>query len=75
MKISQTRLFEFIGVLAVMLSLIFVGLEFQQSTWVSQASAYQKIGIATAESIFLLATDNEHSVASLKSSITTDWVV
>lgn len=49
MKLENRQIVEIFGVLAVVISLIFVGLELRQSTIASRAAAYQEIGLATSE--------------------------
>ena len=59
MKLENRQLIEIIGVLAVVISLLFVGLELRQSTIASRAAAYQEIGLATSELWFQLAHNRE----------------
>ena len=50
---------EFLAFLGVTFSLVFVGLELRQSTIASRATAYQELGIATADNWFLQASNRE----------------
>ena len=50
---------ELIGAGAVVLGLIFVGLELRQSTIAARAAAYQELGIATADIWYLQSTHRE----------------
>jgi hypothetical protein len=58
-RISNRALGELIAITSVVLSLIFVGLEFRQSTIASRAAAYQELGIATADLLFSLSDNSE----------------
>ena len=58
-KISTRALGEIIAVASVVLSLLFVGLQFRQSTIASKAAAYQELGIATAELLQSLSANGE----------------
>ena len=50
---------EFLAFLGIIVSLVFVGLELRQSTIASRATAYQELGIATADIWFLQASNRE----------------
>lgn len=50
---------EALGLLAVVVSLVFVGLEIRQNNRLAQAAAYQAIGIATSDAWFELGRDDE----------------
>ena len=54
---SGKALRETIGLLGVVASLVFVGMEIHGNTVASQAAAYQAIGVATAEMHLALAQD------------------
>lgn len=56
-KLKYREAAELFAAVAVVVSLIFVGLELRQSTIASRASAYQEIGIATSEFWYILATN------------------
>jgi len=58
-KVSMRTLGEFLAVIGVVLSLVFVGLELRQSTIASRAAAYQELGMATADIWFSLASNGE----------------
>ena len=75
MKIESKEAIEILGVIAVVLSLIFVGLELQQSTIASRSAAYQELGIATAEYWYLLANNRELNdlVTSIDSGTLDDY--
>ena len=60
-KISTRALGEIIAVASVVLSLLFVGLQFRQSTIASKAAAYQELGIATSDLLQSLSDNGELS--------------
>lgn len=66
MKLENRQLVELVGVLAVVISLLFVGLELRQSTIASRAAAYQEIGLATSELWYQLANNRELNDLFLK---------
>ena len=53
------KIIEVLGFLAVVISLVFVGLEIRQNNALARAAAYQSIGLATAEAYLALAYDDE----------------
>ncbi len=67
-NISIRVLGEIIAVTGLVLSLIFVGFEIQQSTVAARSAAYQEIGIATAQVWLERSTNRELSDAILKAS-------
>ena len=68
---------EVVGVLAVVVSLVFVGYELRQNNRLALAAAYQSIGIATAEAWIDMSRDERAVhllfVAPLDSLDETDW--
>ena len=57
---TSTRTFgEIVAVGSVVLSLIFVGLEFRQSAIASRAEAFQELGIATSNLLVIASADDE----------------
>lgn len=54
---SEKRTIEGLGLLAVVISLVFVGMEIRQNNKLARSAAYQTIGIATAEGLESLAHD------------------
>ena len=60
-RTSLRALGEFSAVVSVVLSLIFVGLQFRQSAIASRAAAYQELGIATSNIWFMTANNRELS--------------
>ena len=68
---------ETLGFLAVVASMVFVGLEIRQNTIASRAAAYQAIGIATATVIDNMAHDRDFLIATEgkgpSAMDTTDW--
>ena len=55
MKLTIRDVAEIVAIISVVLSLIFIGLEFRQNTIAMRAAAYQELGIATASTLFDLA--------------------
>jgi hypothetical protein len=74
---SGKKVAEVVGVLAVVVSLVFVGYELRQNNRLALAAAYQSIGIATAEAWIDMSRDeraiNLLFVASLDSLDEVDW--
>ena len=66
MKLESRQLIEIIGVLTVVISLLFVGLELRQSTIASRAAAYQEVGLATSGFWYQLANNRELNDLFLK---------
>ena len=60
-KTSLRALGEFAAVASVVLSLVFVGLQFRQSAIASRAAAYQELGIAKSNIWFMTANNRELS--------------
>ncbi len=58
-NISIRALGEITAVIGILLSLIFVGFEIQQSTITARSAAYQEIGIATAQGWLETALNRE----------------
>ncbi len=58
---------ELVGIIAVVLSLLFVGYEIRQNTIVARAAAYQSIGVATASVLDNTAHDLRYQEIYLKS--------
>ena len=54
-KITSRALGEIVAIVSVVVSLIFVGMEFRQSTIASRAAAYQEIGFKTSSFLFELS--------------------
>ncbi len=54
---NRKEVIEMLGVIAVVASLVFVGYEIRQNTIAARASAYQTIGVATAEAFNSSAHD------------------
>ena len=59
MKLSVRDISEIVAVCSVIVSLIFIGLEFRQNTIAMRASAYQELGLATANILFSQSLDPE----------------
>jgi len=55
--IPEKRTIEGLGLLAVVASLVFVGMEMRQNNQLARSAAYQTIGIATADGLESLAHD------------------
>ncbi len=75
-SISGAAIRETLGFLAVIASMVFVGLEIRQNTLQARAAAYQAIGIATAEAIDNMAHDRQFLMMRYKDPAdmdTTDW--
>jgi len=66
MKLDNRQIVEIVGMLAVVISLLFVGLELRQSTIASRAAAYQEIGLATSGLWYQLANNRELNDLFLK---------
>ena len=74
-KISTRALGEIVAVASVVLSLLFVGLQFRQSTIASKAAAYQELGIATAELLHSLSANGElHNIIDQAASSGLDGI-
>ena len=58
-RFSVRAIGEVVAILGVALSLVFVGLQLRQNARISQANAYQELGIAMAEGWRLRASDRE----------------
>ena len=54
-KISFRDVAEIIAVVSVIISLIFIGLEFRQNTIATRAAAYQELGMGVADVLFDLS--------------------
>ena len=61
---SGKSIAEAIGVLALVLSLVFVGLEIRQNNSIARAAAYQSIGITTAEMWMNIAFEEDAARAA-----------
>ena len=59
MRDHRKDLIEFVGVVAVVASLVFVGYEIRQNTVAARAAAYQAIGVATAAAFDNWAHDRQ----------------
>lgn len=59
MKLSARDIGEITAVISVVLSLIFIGLEFRQNRIAMRAAAYQELGLATADILFSQSEDPE----------------
>ena len=57
MKLSVRDISEIVAVVSVVLSLVFIGLEFRQNRIAVRAAAYQELGLATADILFNQSTD------------------
>ena len=67
---------ETLGFLAVVASLVFVGLEVRQNTVAARSAAYQAIGIATAAAFDNMAHDRQFLISTRKGIAAmdaTDW--
>ena len=64
---QQKNIFEAVGMVAIVASLIFLSLEIRQSNLQARAAAYQAIGIATAAAFDNLAHDRKFLVLAQKS--------
>ena len=74
-NISSRALGEIIAVASVVFSLLFVGLQFRQSTIAAKAAAYQELGIATAELLQSLAANGElHNIIEQAASSEIDGI-
>ena len=75
---SRKPTLESLGLVAVVVSLAFVGLEIRQNNSLAQAAAYQAIGIATSDAWFELARDDEmarlYYLTPPDSLEATDWL-
>ena len=74
---QQMNIFEAVGMVAIVASLIFLSLEIRQSNVQARAAAYQAIGIATAAAFDSWAQDRQFSMMRQKTADTmdaTDWV-
>ena len=68
MNLEQRKnIFEAVGLVAIVASLIFLGLEIRQSNVQARASAYQAIGIAIAAAFDSAAHDRQFVVLNQKS--------
>lgn len=61
MIFTGKQVLEFSGIIAVVTSLIFVALELRESRLASRAASYQEVGIAVADTWYMLASDRELS--------------
>jgi hypothetical protein len=59
MKMENKQVIEITGAIAVVLSLIFVGLELRQSTVASKAASYQALGMTSIETWRLKAENRD----------------
>jgi hypothetical protein len=59
MKMENKQVIEITGAIAVVLSLIFVGLELRQSTVASKAASYQALGMTSIETWRLRAENRD----------------
>ena len=66
MKIGMKQLLEVVGVVSVVVSLLVVGYQLQQSTNIARSEAYQSFRFAASERPFNLAADQrlQNTVAS-----------
>ena len=64
---QRKNIFEAVGLVAIVASLIFLGLEIRQSNVQARASAYQAIGIAIAAAFDSAAHDRQFVVLNQKS--------
>ena len=75
---SRKLAVESLGLVAVVVSLVFVGLEIRQNNSLAQAAAYQAIGIATSDAWFELGRDDEmarlYYLAPVDSLEAVDWL-
>ena len=65
---QRKNIFEAVGLVAIVASLIFLGLEIRQSNVQARAAAYQAIGIATAAAFDSLAHDREFLILAQKAA-------
>ena len=61
MKFQSKELVEYVGIIAVVVSLIFVGYEIRQNTNVARSDAYQQFNLAAAAHDLETATDERLS--------------
>ena len=75
---SRKSIAEAIGLVAVVASLGFVGLEIRQNTRMARAAAYQSIGIAASDAWLSLAYDDDavrrYYVTPLDSLNASEWL-
>ena len=65
---QQKNIFETVGVVAIVASLVFLGQEIRQSNMQARADAYQAIGIATAAAFDSMAHDREFLILNQKTA-------
>ncbi len=68
---------ETLGFLAIVASMVFVGLEIRQNTVAARSAAYQAIGIATASAFDNMAHDRQFLISTRKEAAAmdaTDWL-
>jgi len=63
---QQKNIFEAVGIVAIVASLIFLSLEIRQSNVQARAAAYQAIGIATAAAFDSVAHDRQFLMLAQK---------
>lgn len=68
MNLRAKQIVETAGIIAVVMSLIFVALELRESRLASRAASYQEVGIAVADSWYLLASDPELSELMMRAN-------
>ena len=65
---QQKNIFEAVGMVAIVASLVFLSLEIRQSNVQARAAAYQAIGIATATAFDSLAHDRQFLILAQKAA-------
>ncbi|NQV69438.1 MAG: hypothetical protein HQ498_05370 [Pseudohongiella sp.] len=59
MNLSNKNIIEITGIIAVVISLIFVALELRENRIAARTASYQEVGIAVANAWFMLSSDPE----------------